>query len=180
MAMAETAAKLQVKTEKSEPAAPPRGWPVLSNLRQEIDRLFDDFPTVGWRSPFSRSRFDVEPFWRREWTVGAVPPVDIVEKDSAYVITAEIPGLEEKNLDVKYSDGMLTIKGEKEESKEEKEKDYHLSERRYGSFQRSFNVPSGVDADKIQASFKNGVLTLTLPKSPDAQRKEKKIPVTAK
>jgi len=88
--------------------------------------------------------------------------------------------MDEKNVEVLFSDGVLTIKGEKQEEKEEKKKDYYMSERRYGSFRRSFEVPEGVDAEKIEASFKNGVLSVTLPKSPEAQKKEKKIPVTAK
>ncbi len=71
----------------------------------------------------------------------------------------------------------MTIKGEKRDEKEEKKKDYYLSERRYGSFQRSFGVPDGVDADKITASFKNGVLTVILPKSAEAQKSEKKIAI---
>ena len=124
--------------------------------------------------------FNLEPFWRSEWNLGVVPPVDIVEKDNVYEISVELPGMDEKNVEVKYSDGTLTIKGENEEVKEEKKRDYHLSERRYGSFQRSFSVPDSIDADKIEANFKKGVLTLTLPKSAEVQKKEKKIAVTAK
>jgi len=85
--------------------------------------------------------------------------------------------LDESNVEVKFADGLLTIKGEKREEKEEKKKDYYLSERRFGSFQRSFHVPDGVDADKIEARFRNGVLTVTLPKSAEAQKKEKKIAI---
>src|ERR1700730_15274827 len=88
-----------------------------------------------------------------------------------------LPGMDESNIDVKFSDGTLTIKGEKKDEREEKQKDYYLSERRYGSFQRSFGVPDGVDADKIEAHFKNGVLTVTLPKRPEAQKSEKKIAI---
>jgi hypothetical protein len=83
------------------------------------------------------------------------------------------------NIDVKFSDGTLTIKGEKRDEKEEKKKDYYLSERRYGSFQRSFGVPDGVAADKIEATFKNGVLTVTLPKTEQAQKSETKIAIKA-
>jgi HSP20 family protein len=85
--------------------------------------------------------------------------------------------MDEKNIEVNFSDGTLTIKGEKKDEKEEKNKDYYLSERRYGSFQRSFSVPDGVDAEKIEAAFKNGILTVTLPKTPEAQKKEKKIEI---
>ena len=90
-----------------------------------------------------------------------------------------MPGIDESNIDVKVSDGVLSIKGEKKEEKEEKSKDRYLSERRYGSFQRAFRVPDGVDADKIEANFKNGVLTVTLPKTPAAVRREKKIAIKA-
>src|SRR6516165_5666397 len=95
----------------------------------------------------------------------------------AYEITAELPGMNESDIDVKFSDGTLTIKGEKRDEKEENKKGYYLSERRYGSFQRSFGVPDGVDVDKIEANFKNGVLTVTLPKTPQAQTSEKKISI---
>jgi len=80
---------------------------------------------------------------------------------------------------VKLANGVLTIKGEKQEEKEEKKKDYYLRERSYGSFERSFQLPEGVDTDKIEAGFKKGVLTLTLPKSAEAQKTEKKIAVKA-
>ena len=91
----------------------------------------------------------------------------------------ELPGLDEKNVEIKLSNHTLTIKGEKKEEKEEKDKDYYLSERRYGSFQRSFQVPEGVDTGKIDASFSKGVLTVKLPKTAEAQKAEKKITVKA-
>jgi len=172
--MAETITKLPVKNEGGTAAARP--WAPFENLRREIDRLFDDF-NGGWR-PFGRS-FDVQPFWSREATWTAVPAVDVAETDKAYEITAELPGIDEKNVEVKFADGVLTIKGEKKEEKEEKKKDYYLSERSYGAFQRSFQVPAGVDADKIEAGFKKGILTVTLPKTAEAQKAEKKITVKA-
>ena len=115
--------------------------------------------------------------WRREISWGKVPAVDIVEKDKAYEFSAELPGMDESNIDVKFADGTLTIKGEKNEEKEEKKKDYYLSERHFGSFQRTFQVPNGIDPDKIDATFKNGVLTVTLPKSAEAAKNEKKIAI---
>ena len=85
--------------------------------------------------------------------------------------------MDENDIELNFANGLLTIKGEKNEKKEESDKGYYLSERRYGSFQRSFQVPDGVDAGKIEASVKKGVLTVTLPKTPDAQKAEKKIAI---
>jgi HSP20 family protein len=107
------------------------------------------------------------------------PAVDIAETDKGYEITAELPGLDEKNIEVKLANGSLTIKGEKQEEKEEKEKGYYLHERHFGAFERCFRMPEGVDGDKIEATFKKGVLTVTLPKTPEAQKAEKKITVKA-
>jgi HSP20 family protein len=174
--MSEAASKLQVRTDENR-ANRPAEWRPFENLRREIDRLFDDFHVGSWRSPFGRTAFDLEPFWRGEVSGGRAPAVDVVDKDNAYEITAELPGMDESNIDVKFADGTLTIKGEKREDKEEKKKDYHLSERRYGTFQRAFGVPEGVDVEKIEANFKNGVLTVTLPKTPEAQKSEKKIAI---
>jgi HSP20 family protein len=177
--MAEATTKFPVKTEEKPDR--PTEWRPFESLRREVDRLFDDFQVAPFqmgRLPFPRSVFDFEPFWRGgEPSRSKAPAVDIVEKDKAYEITAELPGLDESNIDVKLADGTLTIKGEKRDDREERKQDYYLSERRYGSFQRSFGVPDGVDADKIEASFKNGVLTVTLPKTADPQRSEKKIAI---
>jgi HSP20 family protein len=170
--MAEAATKLPTEPQEKERE---REWRPLATLRREIDRLFDDFHMRP--RPSGRTIFDVEPFWRGELSFGKVPVVDIVEKEKEYEITAELPGMDEKNVDVKFADGILTIKGEKSEEKEEKKKDYYLSERHFGSFHRSFQVPAGIDADKIEASFKNGVLTVILPKAAQAQRSEKKIAI---
>jgi HSP20 family protein len=179
--MAEAATKLPVKTgEKAvEPASALEAWRPVESLRRQIDRLFDDFDRDLWSSPFRRPMFAVEPFWRRELMSGAAPAVDIAENEKAYEITVELPGLDEKNIEVKVANGGLTIKGEKSEEKEERKKDYYLQERHFGSFQRSFRVPEGVDADKIEATFQKGVLTLTLPKTQEAQKAEKKIAVKA-
>jgi HSP20 family protein len=172
--MAEAATKLPVNTQEKKIDRPAE-WRPFESLRREVDRLFEDFQVGSWRSPFGRTAFDVQPFWRGEISWGKAPAVDIVDKEKAYEITAELPGMDESNIDVKFSDGTLTITGEKKDEKEEKKKDYYLSERRYGSFQRSFGVPDGVDADKIEATFKNGVLSVTLPKTAEAQKSEKKI-----
>jgi len=175
--MTENITKLPVKNEGGV-AATPRQWHPFESLRREVDRLFDDFH-FGLRNPIGRPLFEMQPFWSRESVSSTVPAVDVAETDKAYEITAELPGIDEKNIEVKFADGILTIKGEKKEEKEEKKKDYYLSERSYGSFQRSFQVPAGTDADKIEAKFNKGVLTLTLPKTAEAQKAEKKITVKA-
>jgi HSP20 family protein len=180
--MAEAATKLPVKTEGNkvgEKVTALQAWRPFENLRQEVDRLFEDFDRGSWLSPFRRSVFDFEPLWGRDLKSTAAPAVDVVEKDNAYEVTAELPGMDEKNIEVKLDDGGLTIKGEKQEEKEEKRKGYHVHERRFGSFERYFAVPEGVDPDKIEASFKKGVLTVTLPKKPEAQKPTKKIDVKA-
>jgi HSP20 family protein len=173
MAAAET--KLPVKTEeRSLQARRP-----FESLRHEMDRLFEDFDRSFWGAPFRRQALDIEPFWRREMAWSKSPAVDIVEKPTAYEIIAELPGIDEKNIELKLANGNLTIRGEKQEEKEEKRKDYYLRERHFGSFERSFGMPDGVDADKIEARFNKGVLTVTLPKKPEAQKAEKKIEVKA-
>jgi len=177
--MAEAATKVPVKSETKAPGrtpALPAAWP-FETLRRQVDRLFEDFDRGFWRAPFRRSLFDVEPLWGRELITA--PAVDIAEKDNAYEVTAELPGMDEKDIEVKFVNGGLTIKGEKQEQKEEKKKDYHVQERRYGSFERYFALPEGVDTDKIEACFKKGVLTVTLPKKPEAIKAEKKIEVKA-
>jgi len=178
--MAENITKLPVKQEKaSERPYALEAWRPFDALRREVERLFDDFGRGFWQLPTRRSIFDVEPLWRREVKWEAAPAVDVAESEKAYEITAELPGMDEKNIEVKVANGNLIIKGEKQEEKEEKKKDYYLHERHFGTFERSFDVPEGVDADKIEARFKKGVLTVTLPKKPEAQKPSKKIEVKA-
>ncbi len=175
------ASKVPVKTKEkaSERASALQARRPFHSLRRDVDRLFEDFDRDFWRFSFRDPIFAIEPFWQREETWGAAPSVDIVEKDNAYEVTAELPGMDEKNVEVKLINGGLTIKGEKQEEKEEKKKNYYLHEREFGSFERCFSVPEGVDTDKIEASFKKGVLTVTLPKKPEAIKPEKKIEVKA-
>ena len=183
--MAEAVTKLPVKTETKSPAAKGSGGlsvrQPFESLRGEIERIFDEFSRGFWPASFGRGLLDVEPFWRRDAAHDyTAPAVDVTEKDREYQITAELPGLDEKNVEVSLVNDVLTIKGEKQEEKEEKDKNYYMSERRYGSFQRSFQLPADVDPNKIDASFEKGVLTLTLPKSPEAQKMHKKIEIKSK
>lgn len=145
-------------------------------LRSEIDRLFDMVNPGDWRFPtMGPSGFEMRLPQMPDWKLA--PAMDLVETDKGYAITAELPGLEEKDVDLKVANGILTIKGEKSEQKEEHKGDYHLSERRFGQFQRAFRIPEGVDADRIDASMAKGVLTVTLPKSEKAKAEEKKIEI---
>jgi len=171
--MAQTATKLPVKTEgkgTSSPSLLPE-WRPFESLRREIDQIFDNFHTGFWRAPAIPAVFDAQ-------VVG--PAADFAEHDKAYEVTAELPGLDAADIDVKFAHNTLTISGEKKEEKEEKKKDYYLSERRYGSFQRSFQLPDGIDSDKIEAKFNKGVLKVTLPKTEKAQNHVKKISVATK
>jgi HSP20 family protein len=177
--MAESATKLPIKTETSAAPAQQAGWGALGGLKREIDRLFDDFHPFGWRLPSARSAFDFElpRLSGGGWPIA--PAIDLAEKETEYEITAELPGLEQKDIEVKLSNQTLTISGEKKEEREEKRKDYHLSERRYGSFRRSLQLPEGVDTDKVDATFAKGVLTIKLPKTAEAQKAEKSIAIKA-
>ncbi len=149
------------------------------SFRNEIDRLFDRFDS-GFQLPSMRRMFDLEPFWRYETSFDFnVPVADVTEDDKAYKITAEMPGLDEKSIEVSLSGDQLILKGEKRQEKEEKDKNHYLSERCYGSFHRSFRLPDGIDQDKIAANFAKGVLTVTLPKTAEAQKRQKKIEVKA-
>lgn len=176
--MAEAATKLPVKTEKASPApSSPLEWRPFESLRNQVDRLFRDFEVGFLQSPPYR---DVDNFWRRDLAFPVTPAIDIVEKDNAFDLTAELPGLDAKNIALSLADDVLTIKGEKKEEKEEKTNDRYVSERRYGSFRRSIQLPASVDAAKIEANYKSGILTVTLPKSAEAQKKQTVIPITTK
>ncbi len=173
--MTEESAKVPVKREEASRLG---AWEPLTGLRHEVDRLFDEF-TTGW--PFHRRRGAVfEPLRTLPGIFGtSAPTVDVIDKDEQVVVQAELPGLEEKDIEVQLSDDMLTISGEKKAEREEGEKGgrYYVSERRYGAFQRTLRVPEGINREDVTAKFRKGVLTVTLPKTPEAQEQTKKIEV---
>lgn len=120
------------------------------------DSIFDDLFNEIYSLPtsfLSKSGMDLS------------PRIDISETDAEYKIEAELPGINQKEIDIKIDNNILTIKGKREDRKEEKDKNYHLRERYYGAFQRSISLPSNIDSDKIEASFEHGVLHITVPKS---------------
>lgn len=143
---------------------------VWRSFRTEMDRLFDRFTSGVGILPF--------PTFRSESALSLpFPAVDITEDDKSFKLSAELPGMTEKDIQVTLSGNTLVIKGEKSQEKEQKEKGYYLSERSYGEFQRSFILPDGVDAEKIEAGVAKGVLTVTVPKT--VQSAAKKIDVKA-
>jgi HSP20 family protein len=137
----------------------------VSRLRREMDRLWDDF--------FGPGRKALRPM-EMEWA----PAVDVSETADQVVIKAEVPGMEAKDIDISLAGDVLTIKGEKKSEREEKKENYHLVERTYGSFSRSLKLPTAVDADKIEASYKQGVLTVSCPKKEEVKPKAIEIKAT--
>jgi HSP20 family protein len=144
--------------------APRQADPFVS-LRREMDRVFDDF-FRGFDLPMTRNG---------GWSVGTWPHVEVSENDSEVKLVAELPGMEEKDIELNFHDGMLTLNGEKKHET----KDAVYSERWHGHFQRSFQLGPDVDPEKIKAEFKNGVLTITAGKRPEAQRQVKRIPLNS-
>lgn len=136
----------------------------FEQMRREMDRLWDSFFERGIRRKHEEGS---------TW----LPALDVSETKNDLVVKAEVPGMDPKDIDISLSDGILTIKGEKKQEKEEKEEDYHLIERSYGAFTRSLQLPKGIQSDKIQATYKNGILKVVLPKSEEAKKKEIKIKV---
>lgn len=135
----------------------------LTTFRKEIDQLFDKFWSVD----------ETELPMFMEWT----PKIDILETKDALLIKAEVPGIDPKEIHVSFQDQVLTIRGDKKSEKREKDDRYFRVERSSGSFVRNFRVPVPIEANRVNAAFKNGLLTVTLPKGPEAKTAE--IPIKA-
>jgi HSP20 family protein len=130
----------------------------VSRLRREMDRLWDDY--------FGSGRRGLKPL-----QMEFAPAVDVKETAEAVVVKAEVPGMDAKEINIALMGDVLTIKGEKKSEREEKEENYHLVERSYGSFSRSVTLPAAVDLDKIEAKYDKGVLTVTCPKKEEVKPK---------
>jgi len=130
-------------------------WKGMDVLRQEMDRVFDRFFEPRWD--------EFEP--AGQWT----PKVDVSETKEAVVVKAEIPGVDQKDINVSLQDQILTIRGEKHKETDENSEKYHRVERSWGAFMRAFRMPAAVAGDKVTATFKDGTLTITLPKAPEAK-----------
>jgi HSP20 family protein len=160
------------RTGETTPATPESGNPMM-DLRRQVDQLFDDFagtfglPAFGFGFPTAAharsSLADVR--------------VEVSESQDRYEIAAEVPGMAEDDIDIDLSNDVLTIKGEKKAESEDTGKNYHVSERTYGRFQRSFRLPDTVDREKIDATFDRGLLKVHLPKRTEAKAQTRKINV---
>lgn len=142
--------------------------PFFNSLHEEIDRVFDRFA-----SSLPLSAGDL---WSRS-DEAVMPALDVADTEKEVVVTAEVPGVSEKDLDVSITDGILTLRGEKSSDREEKEESYHLIERRYGSFRRSVSLGFTPDEGKVQATFKDGVLKLRIAKPKGTTSKTRKIKI---
>jgi HSP20 family protein len=140
-----------------------RGEDPFRTLFQEIQKTFEDFSR---RSPFARFGSDI-------------PKIDVAESKDAIDVTAELPGVDENDVDITLADDVLTIRGEKKSEREEQDKDknWHVVERSYGSFSRSIPLPFEPDATKVEAKFDKGVLRIRLPKSEEVTKKEQKVEI---
>ena len=137
----------------------------LATLQDRMNRLFQETAGTGETSLTTTGAF--------------IPPVDVYEDEHGLRLKLEVPGIDEKDLDVRIENNVLTIRGERKFEKEEKEENFHRIERRYGSFARSFTLPNTVDAEKVSAEYKNGVLELTLAKKAEAKPKQIKVNIGA-
>lgn len=135
----------------------------LVNLRNEIDRLFDNF-TSPWRR-----LVPAEPVW--------VPELDVYEDENNIMVSADLPGMKAEDIDISVAGNTLSISGEKKKEEEKKGRNYYRLEKSYGSFSRRIELPSAVDSKKISATYKDGVLEITLPKVEETKPKKVKVQV---
>lgn len=130
--------------------------PGLAPMRNDLERVFDSF---------FRNDLSDDGSWGKFWS----PDIDFIENENAFVLKAELPGVSKEDVKISLVESVLTIRGEKTVSDDDKRKNYHRIERHYGNFQRSFSLPSSVDANHIEAEFNNGILTIELPKLEEAK-----------
>lgn len=158
--------KTDIAKSGERPMARPRD--IFSAMRDDMDRLFERFEH-GWpRWPTAFSRAERM----------TMPELDVRESADAVTVEAELPGVDEKDVSVTLGNGVLTIKGEKKQEKEEKGENYHVTERSFGSFERSILLPDTIDESKIEAKFDKGVLKVSAAKKPEAVKPERKIEIS--
>lgn len=146
----------------------PRSRGLFDEFRDEMNRVFERFEG-GWPNwPLASARWPANVM---------VPDLDVHENDKSVTIDVDLPGVDEKDVSVTFNNGYLTIKGEKKTEHEEKKENYYLAERSFGSFERSLRLPDTLDDTKIEAKFDKGVLKISAPKRPEAQKAERKIEI---
>jgi HSP20 family protein len=158
----------KIDLAKSTETSPARPGDLFAAMRNELDRVFERFEHgfPRWPSLFREGGGTI-----------IVPEFDVKENTDAVIVEAELPGVDEKDVSVTFANGLLTIKGEKKQSKEEKKENYYLAERSYGAFERSLRLPESVDDAKIEAKFDKGVLRVKAAKKPEAIKAERKIEI---
>ena len=154
---------------KDEPARPETGENPVALLQREMNQVFEGF----WNR-FGRGFGDLDWPWGQSEAKS-----DVVQTDDAVEISIELPGMSLEDIEIAVSDEMLTVKGEKKVERKEEKKGYYLSERSYGAIWRTIPLPPGVDGEKAEANFRNGVLTVRLPQTPEAKARVKRIEVKA-
>ena len=176
--MANSGTSLPIKDSAKTPNRSPAQAQPFESIRREFDRLFEELDRNSWFSLpalFGRAPARTDNGGSAWMTV---PAVDVVEREDAYEIIAEMPGMDEKDIEVALVNGGISIHGEKRENITDESADHYLRERRFGSFERSFALPEDVSADKIAAKYANGVLHVTLPKNPNPPHPKRRIAVT--
>jgi len=137
----------------------------LLDLQNRINGMFEDLFRGSWLTPWAEEQV--------QW----LPTLNVSESDEAVRVTAELPGVNPKEVDISISDDLLTMRGEKKAEKEESDSDYHRIERSYGAFSRTVRLPAVIDADKVEATFKDGILTINLPKREEAKTRRVKVEI---
>jgi HSP20 family protein len=161
----------KAKEKETKAVTPWRPFTDLGRWDRDVERMMEDFFGRRMR-PWLPERW-----FKTEGLDFTAPMVDLYEEKDDIVVKAELPGMEKENIEVNLTERTLTIKGEKKKEEETKDKDYYRSERSYGAFLRTLELPKEVHADKIKANFKNGVLEVRLPKTEEAKAKEVKVKV---
>ena len=179
--------KGETKGQASPATRPTTGSPArraggLHTLREDIDRLFDRFASAGSAGLPVWAPWERTPLAGHDWLPTldggeALGRTDVSETEDGYELEIDLPGMTQDDVAVEIADGALRITGERRDEREHERKGYHLSERSYGSVARQFPLPDGVDPDGITAHFRDGVLTISLPKSPQAQANRRQIPI---
>lgn len=172
-AKAKSRAASSAKARQDDDAQSPVLQPLI-NLRRQIDDMVNE--TIGRFPHFQLPKIEW-PLFAKAGADADIAKFDFSENDKAVTVTAEVPGMTEDDVEVTLHEGVLTIRGEKKSEREEKGENFYLSERRFGSFSRAFRLPEGVKEDEIAASFKKGVLTVTLPKAARAQKAARRVSV---